>query len=166
MQEYVATFALRKDDHNNLHILLLKRAADKKTHPNLVTGVGGKVEPGETKVEAAVREFKQEVGVTLDPNNTKYFATIERDGLHDEYGPRLLHYFVTILHTDFPTYCTDGQLTDVLFTQATLDAMKSQFILTVYYLLVDLLKQLQSTDLQKLTIENYTEVDIAKWLSK
>lgn len=45
--------------------LLLKRAGDKEVDPDIYSGVGGKVEPGESFLEAIVREVKEETGLTI-----------------------------------------------------------------------------------------------------
>jgi 8-oxo-dGTP pyrophosphatase MutT (NUDIX family) len=46
-------------------ILLIYRSAD-VVDPNLWCGAGGKIEPGETPEEAAVREASEEIGYTED----------------------------------------------------------------------------------------------------
>jgi len=47
-------------------ILLIQRAHDEKNFPSLWAFPGGKVEVGETGIDAVVRELKEETG--LDPN--------------------------------------------------------------------------------------------------
>ena len=41
------------------------------------TGFGGKVEPGETVAEAALRELTEETSVTVNPTNLKFTAILE-----------------------------------------------------------------------------------------
>ncbi|MCB0279821.1 MAG: NUDIX domain-containing protein [Calditrichaeota bacterium] len=48
---------------NTFHFLLLKRAADLR-YPNTWQQVQGKVEPGETAWQAALRELKEETGLS------------------------------------------------------------------------------------------------------
>lgn len=44
-------------------VLLLKRAATKKLDPNVYSGIGGKVEPGEDFYSALLREIEEETGL-------------------------------------------------------------------------------------------------------
>lgn len=57
--------------------LLSQRAANRPTFPLLWECVGGSVLKGESSVEGAVREVKEEVGLALDPiNGKKIFSKI------------------------------------------------------------------------------------------
>ena len=53
-------FATRGDS-----VLLIKGAPDKRIWPNLYNGVGGHIEQGESVLEAAHREFREETGLEL-----------------------------------------------------------------------------------------------------
>ena len=44
-------------------VLLLKRAANKRLDPNVYSGIGGKVEPGEDFYSALLREIEEETGL-------------------------------------------------------------------------------------------------------
>jgi 8-oxo-dGTP diphosphatase len=52
------------DQNPPTKVVLLKRSPDKKFAPNYYTGVGGKVEKGETILESAYRELQEETGLT------------------------------------------------------------------------------------------------------
>lgn len=57
--------------------LLSQRAANRPTYPLLWECVGGSVLKGENSVEGAIREVKEEVGITLNPSKgTKLFTKI------------------------------------------------------------------------------------------
>ena len=45
-------------------VLLLKRAETKSVDPGVFSGIGGKVEPGESIYDALVREIEEETGIT------------------------------------------------------------------------------------------------------
>lgn len=67
-KNYVVILLFSKD-HEKL--LLVKR--NKKPYPNLWNGIGGKIEVGETPIEAAIRECKEETG--LEMINPKLLVT-------------------------------------------------------------------------------------------
>ncbi|WP_395696388.1 NUDIX hydrolase [Nocardioides sp.] len=55
-------------------VLLTERAHDMRSHPGQVSFPGGSVDPGETVVEAALREAEEEVG--LDPASVEVFGRL------------------------------------------------------------------------------------------
>ncbi|MEK7194082.1 MAG: NUDIX domain-containing protein [Patescibacteria group bacterium] len=60
-------------------LLLQKRASDKQAYPNLWDiSVGGHVSAGETSLEGARREMKEELGLDLGDENFKYLFSIEQ----------------------------------------------------------------------------------------
>ena len=59
-KNYVVILLFSKDTEK---LLLVKR--NKKTYPNMWNGIGGKIEVGETPIEAAIRECKEETGLTM-----------------------------------------------------------------------------------------------------
>jgi len=74
MTEYVAGFLFTDDE---LEVLLIE-----KNRPEWQRGkhnaIGGRIEPGETPLEAQRREFKEEVG--LEIYDWKLFVTLVGDG--------------------------------------------------------------------------------------
>lgn len=67
-KNYVVILLFSKDYEK---LLLVKR--NKKPYPNMWNGIGGKIEVGETPIEAAIRECKEETG--LDMINPKLLVT-------------------------------------------------------------------------------------------
>jgi 8-oxo-dGTP pyrophosphatase MutT (NUDIX family) len=55
-------------------LLLTERAHDMRSHPGQVSFPGGSVDPGETAVEAALREAHEEVGV--EPSSVEVFGRL------------------------------------------------------------------------------------------
>lgn len=64
------------NDKNEL--LLQKRSASKKSHPNCwdISGAGH-IRAGETVIQGAIRELKEELGVSVKENELEYIATIK-----------------------------------------------------------------------------------------
>ena len=60
--------------------LLLKRAADRRHEPNKYVGVGGKVHSGENFVDTAVREIKEETGLTIAADKLRFRGTLVLEG--------------------------------------------------------------------------------------
>ena len=58
--------------------LISQRSANKK-HPLLWEASGGSALKGETSLDAALREIKEEVGIMLDPNKGKLFGSTIRN---------------------------------------------------------------------------------------
>jgi 8-oxo-dGTP pyrophosphatase MutT (NUDIX family) len=58
----------------NVDLLLLRRAATLRSHPGQVAFPGGRLEPGETPVEAALREAVEETG--LDPTGVEVLGAL------------------------------------------------------------------------------------------
>lgn len=61
---------------HDLDVLLLARAATLRSHAGQVAFPGGRLEPGESVVEAALREAEEETG--LDPRGVQLFAVLPR----------------------------------------------------------------------------------------
>lgn len=64
--------------------LLSRRAADRPTYPFFWETLGGSVLQGETSIEGAVREVKEEVGITLSPESGQLAFTKIRDTVNGE----------------------------------------------------------------------------------
>lgn len=70
-------------------LLLQKRSATKKTHPNCwdISGAGH-IRAGETVTEGAIRELKEELGIKADENELKFIAIVKstKDPRNQEFG--------------------------------------------------------------------------------
>ena len=61
-------------DWTDATLLLTERAHDTRSHPGQVSFPGGSIDPGETAVEAALREAQEEIGV--DPAGVEVFGEL------------------------------------------------------------------------------------------
>lgn len=52
------------DQNPPKRILVFKRSSDRDFAPNMYTGIGGKIEVGETELEGALRELNEETGIS------------------------------------------------------------------------------------------------------
>ncbi|ANW96587.1 hypothetical protein AXE80_09980 [Wenyingzhuangia fucanilytica] len=68
---------------SNQEILIQKRKEDKETFPNLWdVSVAGHIAAGETAINAALREVKEEVDLTLSKKGLKYIGIFEEKHQH------------------------------------------------------------------------------------
>lgn len=90
------------DQNPPTKIVLLKRAPSKKFAPYMYTGIGGKIEAGETELESAYRELKEETGI--GDVDLKQFAKVIIDKKDQ------LVYFLGIYTSDSLPHSDDGNL--------------------------------------------------------
>ncbi len=62
-------------------VLLLKRSPEKKVYPSKWDGIGGKVESGETPLDACIREVKEEANIQVRSPTLRGIFTL-RDQHH------------------------------------------------------------------------------------
>ena len=66
--------------NSNDEILVQKRSPKKETFPNLwAISVAGHVRSGETSIEAAIREIKEEIGKKVTEEDLIYLFTLKRE---------------------------------------------------------------------------------------
>lgn len=58
--------------------LIQKRTPNKKFFPNMWSQTGGGVDTGETSLQAALRECKEELGIDINPNNMELILSFKR----------------------------------------------------------------------------------------
>ncbi|MDD2822860.1 MAG: NUDIX domain-containing protein [Candidatus Daviesbacteria bacterium] len=75
----VTNFLYCGDDY-----LFLHRGKHKKLDPNRLNGVGGRVEPGENYLDAAIRETEEETGYKVSPENIKLAGIVKLEGGYSE----------------------------------------------------------------------------------
>lgn len=75
---------------NGDDILLMHRAPDRKHEPNSYCGVGGKVHSGETFLDTAVREVKEETGLEIDQADFIYRGQLIMEGYPERWMVTLL----------------------------------------------------------------------------
>ncbi|MEZ4864447.1 MAG: NUDIX hydrolase [Caldilineaceae bacterium] len=107
-------------------VLLLRRSPTKKLFPNLITGIGGKVElevgEGEDLVAAAWREFTEETKIPVDTvaDVRLRLSTLVSRG---ELQVLLLWLTGRLMAPPTDLGCTEGELAFYPITQLPLDAM-------------------------------------------
>ncbi|MFF2148042.1 NUDIX domain-containing protein [Kitasatospora sp. NPDC058190] len=74
---------------------------------------GGKPEPGETHPQALVREIREELGVTLDPETVVPLLTIEAPAHDKPAGTLVRTTCFTADHTGTPTPC--GEIAEIAY---------------------------------------------------
>jgi 8-oxo-dGTP diphosphatase len=79
VQTSVTLFLHCGDDY-----LFLKRSADKRIDPGLLNGVGGRVEPGEDYLTAALRECTEETGYCPRLEQVQFSGVVQITGGYSE----------------------------------------------------------------------------------
>ena len=64
--------------NSNGEFLIQKRTPNKRTFPNKWSQTGGGVDEGETTLEAALRECSEELGISINPDNTELILSFKR----------------------------------------------------------------------------------------
>lgn len=148
-------------------VWLLKRDAKKKIFPNLITGIGGRIEPGEGETEdlerAGRREWNEEV-----PQLRDYLEEVRlRLVTHDTRGETtyvLLWFTVRITTQPTDTSCSEGVLLPFDASELPLEELTPTARLAIPFVLSLPAEDMRvydgvfSPDLTKLTLsQDYTD---------
>ena len=87
-------------------LMLLRNKKKNDPNQNKWIGVGGKLNPGETPKECAVREIYEETGLVIE--NPEYVGRVYF--VSDIWEDELMHLFVAKSETDVVTACCEGTL--------------------------------------------------------
>ena len=79
--QYISVVGVVIINENN-EILLQKRSKFKKINPNKWGICGGKVEIGETTLDAGIRETFEEIGIALNKSELKFLSTAKNEKAH------------------------------------------------------------------------------------
>lgn len=97
-----------KKDSTGTHILLQKRAATKATKPDMYhISAGGHINVGESSIEAALRETKEEMGIDLLPDELHYVGSTRIVELSPN---SIVHVFLYRLRGDENFTYLDGEV--------------------------------------------------------
>ena len=92
------------DDEDHVLLIRKNRPAFQKGRLN---GIGGKLEPGETPIQAMAREFREETGLDISEANWREFAVLHIDANET---PSVVHFYVTRGSLDGHRTMTDEEL--------------------------------------------------------
>lgn len=70
--------------HNGDNYLFLQRNPNKRIDPNRLNGIGGRVEPGENYLDAAIRETEEETGYKVTPEDVSLAGVVKLEGGYGE----------------------------------------------------------------------------------
>lgn len=106
VQSSVTLFVHCGDDY-----LFLKRGMDKRVDPGLLNGVGGRVEPGENYLSAAIRECIEETGYDPRLDQIEFSGVVQITGGYSEDWV-MCFFKIEVDHTAIPigSETVDGEL--------------------------------------------------------
>ena len=109
MRKTTQCYICRKNGKNIEYLMLYRNRKPEDPNEGKWLGIGGKVEAGETPLEANVREVREETGISLNPEdcrfhgNIKFINTIYED-------EEIYLYSVEVPEDTQPIDCDEGEL--------------------------------------------------------
>ena len=88
------------------YLILHRTKKDHDENHDKWIGVGGKFECGESPEECALREVKEETGLTMTSFRLRGLITF----VSDEWGTEYMHLFTCTAYEGTPTDCNEGEL--------------------------------------------------------
>lgn len=79
VQTSVTNFIFHGDEY-----LFLKRKDNKRIDPGRLNGIGGRVDPGEDYLAAAIRETKEETGYDISADKIQFCGVVKLEGGYKE----------------------------------------------------------------------------------
>lgn len=70
--------------HHGENYLFLKRSPKKRIDPNRLNGVGGRLDPGENYLDAAIRETEEETGYCVNVEDVTLAGLVKLEGGYPE----------------------------------------------------------------------------------
>lgn len=140
--------------------LFLKRAETKKIDPGKINGVGGKLEPRENHLEAAIREIEEETSYRLIEQNLKFEGIIrlESDLENSEYAE---DWVMTVFSAEVSEKVTKFDKVDEegeLFWSKLSDIKNNSDLITDVKLIIDYLEKDDSTFYMNAVVNNEFEI--------
>ena len=119
--------------------LFLKRSMAKKVDPGLVNGVGGRVEPNENFLEAALREAKEETGYEIRTSNVSLAGVMTLEGGYEvDWVLCLFKINVETMEIPIGNKTEDGEL--IWLDKQEIMANRSQLVEDIGYCIDDIIE--------------------------
>lgn len=93
--------------HHGDEYLFLQRDPNKRIDANRLNGIGGRVEPGENYLEAAIRETQEETGYFVSPEDIQLAGVVKLEGGYAEDWV-MCFFTIKVAHKEIPMRNSTG----------------------------------------------------------